>query len=86
MTVYYSCDYCGKLFFEKEQAEQHEKECKRNLANKTCYTCKNLIECSGDMVGFQCRKNSCAWRAECYPSQSNKECWENGRTTKYTTI
>lgn len=86
MKPVYMCEYCGNLFLEKEQAEQHEKECKRNPVNKTCYTCKNLIEVSGEINEFKCRNKSCAWCAECYPSSPNKECWENGCTTTYTTL
>jgi hypothetical protein len=76
--VIYLCEHCTDIELEFEDikvCEWHEKECRHNPINKTCYTCKNayagLMLCSKGInipchgVNLQCesweikRNNGC---------------------------
>ena len=43
MRILYHCDYCHNHNIDPNLIIEHEKECKKSLAIKTCDSCKHKI-------------------------------------------
>ena len=37
---------CNKAFMTKASAIRHERNCRKNVANRACYTCKHRTKCT----------------------------------------